>query len=43
MATPAGKNLNFIRISKSFRAVIKINSDLIIFVSLQPDHGAAYK
>ena len=43
MTTPAGKTLNFIRMSKSFRAVIKINSDFIRFVSLHPDHGVAYK
>ena len=43
MTTPAGKTLNFIRMSKSFRAVIKINHDFIRFVSLHPDHGAAYK
>ena len=43
MTTPAGKTLNFIRMSKSFRAVIKVNGDFIRFISLQPDHGSAYK
>ena len=43
MTTPAGKTLNFIRMSKSFRAVKKINHDFIRFVSLHPDHGEAYK
>ena len=43
MTTPAGKTLNFIRMSKSFRAVIKVNGDFIRFISLHPDHGAAYK
>ena len=43
MTTPAGKTLNFIRMSKSFRAVIKVNGDFISFLSLQPDHGSAYK
>ena len=43
MTTPAGKTLNFIRMSKSFMAVIKINGDFILFIPLYPDHGAAYK
>ena len=42
MTTPAGKTLKFIRMSKSFRVVIKINSDFIRFVSLHPDHDSAY-
>ena len=43
MTTPAGKTLNFIKMIKSFREVIKINIDFIRFVSLYPDHGVAYK
>ena len=43
MTTTAGKQLNFIRMSKSFRAVRKINSDFISFVSLYLDHGTVYK
>ena len=43
MTTPAGKTLNFFKMIKSFRDVIKINIDFICFVSLYPDHGVAYK
>ena len=43
IAATAGKKLNFIRMSKSFRAVRKINSEFISFVSLHLDHGAVFK
>ena len=43
MTISAGKTLNFVKMIKSFRDLIKINIDFIRFVSLYPDHGVAYK
>ena len=42
MTTPSGKTLYSIRMSRSFRAVITIEGDLIRFISLQPDPDSVY-
>ena len=44
MKTPEGKNLYSIRVSRSFRAVLTIDTGgYLRFVSLHPDHDSAYK
>lgn len=43
MTDPAGRILYSIRVSKSFRAVVTIESAFLRFVSLHPDHDSAYK
>ena len=43
MKTWKGNPLYSIRITRSFRAVISIDSDYLRFISLHPDHDSAYK
>ncbi len=43
MKTRKGNPINSIRITRSFRAVISIDSDYLRFISLHPDHDSAYK
>ena len=43
MKSPAGKTLYSIRVTRSFRAVLTIDSNYLRFVSLHPDHDSAYK
>ncbi len=43
MKSPAGKTLYFIRVTRSFRAVLTPNKDYLRFVSLHPDHDSAYR
>ena len=43
MKSPAGKTLYSIRVTRSFRAVMVIESNYLRFVSLHPDHDSAYK
>ncbi len=43
LKTSNGKTLYSIRMTKSFRAVICIETDFIRFISLHPDHDSAYK
>ena len=43
MKTPAGKSLYSIRVTRSFRAVLTIDTGYLRFVSLHPDHDSAYK
>ena len=43
MKTSAGKSLYSIRVTRSFRAVLTIDTSYLRFVSLHPDHDSAYK
>ena len=43
MKTRKGNPLYSIRITRSFRAVVSIEGDCLRFISLHPDHDAAYK
>jgi hypothetical protein len=41
--TNKGRELYTIRLSKKHRAVVYREGEFMIFVSLHPDHGSAYK
>ena len=43
MKTRKGHPIYSIRITRSFRAAISIDSDYLRFISLHPDHDSAYK
>jgi hypothetical protein len=41
--TRKGNAIFSIRITRSFRAILSIESDYLRFISLHPDHDSAYK
>jgi hypothetical protein len=41
--TRKGSAIFSIRITRSFRAILSIESDYLRFISLHPDHDSAYK